>query len=238
MSLYIKLRTAIKQNQWLYAGYKIVSSKELRQGFWDARTSLKTKKQMFRELSLLKHYWGCIPLHYFRYKLYAQNLSDEELKDFIPPYFFYVKYCGKIFKDIDNEKILLNVKKSMTGYDYGKILQKIENEIKLINNNIDQMYVDKLNNKISEEMYERLFSKLKNEIKQKENEYIEIKRQKEESKKDDTEKIKSIIREFLSLNKPTPEIMKIIINRIEIHQDKQVDLYFNFKQLNNLKEKI
>lgn len=103
MSLYIKLRTAIKQNQWLYTGYKIVSSKELRQGFWDARTSLKTKKQMFRELSLLKHYWGCIPLHYFRYKLYAQNLSDEELKDFIPPYFFYVKYCGKIFKDIDNE---------------------------------------------------------------------------------------------------------------------------------------
>ena len=44
MSLYDKLRTAIKQNQWLYAGYKIVSSKELRQGFWDARTSLKTKK--------------------------------------------------------------------------------------------------------------------------------------------------------------------------------------------------
>ena len=28
--------------------------------------------------------------------------------------------------------------------------------------------------------------------------------------------------------------MKVIINRIEIHQDKQVDLYFNFKQLNTL----
>ena len=99
------------------------------------------------------------------------------------------------------------------------------------------MYVDKLNNKISEEMYERLFSKLKNEIKQKENKYIEIKRQKEESKKDDTEKIKSIIREFLSLNKPTPEIMKVIINRIEIHQDKQVELYFNFKELNHFENK-
>ena len=148
-----------------------------------------------------------------------------------------VKNIKQLFKDIDNEKILLNVKKSMTGYDYGKILQNIENEIKLINNNIDQMYVDKLNNNISEEMYERLFSKLKNKIKQKENEYIEIKRQKEESKKDDTEKIKSVIQEFLSLNKPTSEIMKVIINRIEIHQDKQVDLYFNFKQLNNLKEK-
>ena len=40
----------------------------------------------------------------------------------------------------------------------------------------------------------------------------------------------------MSLNKPTSEIMKVIINRIEIHQDKQVDLYFNFKQLNNLKK--
>ena len=145
-----------------------------------------------------------------------------------------IKHIKQLFKDIDNEKILLNVKKSMTGYDYGKILQKIENEIKLINNNIDQMYVDKLNNKISEGMYERLFSKLKNEIKQKENENMEIKRQKEESKQDDNEKIKSVIQEFLSLNKPTPEIMNVIINKIEIHQDKKVDLYFNFKQLNTL----
>ena len=144
-----------------------------------------------------------------------------------------INYIKNLFQKIDDKRIELDVKNNITKYDYGKILQKLENEIKLINNNIDQMYVDKLNNKISEEM---LFSKLKNEIKQKENEYIEIKRQKDESKKDDTEKIKSVIQEFLSLNKPTSEIMKVIINRIEIHQDKQVDLYFNFKQLNNLKK--
>ena len=133
----------------------------------------------------------------------------------------------------DSEKIELEVKKGMTKYDYGKILQKLENEIKLINNNIDQMYVDKLNNKISEEMYERLLKKLKKEIGKKENEYIKIKQQKEASKQDDTEKIKSVVQDFLSLNEPTPEMMKVIINRIEIHQDKQVDLYFNFKKLNN-----
>ena len=76
------------------------------------------------------------------------------------------------------------------------------------------------------------------EIKQKEKEYMEIKQQKEVSKQDNTEKIKSVVQDFLSLNKPTSEIMKVIINRIEIHQDKQADLYYNFKQLNNLKEKI
>ena len=149
-----------------------------------------------------------------------------------------INYIKNLFKKIDSEKVELEVKNGMTKYDYGKILKKLENEIKLINNNIDQMYVDKLNNKISEEMYERLLKKFKNEIGEKENEYLEIKQQKEESKQDNTEKIKSVVQEFLELKELTPEFMKVIINRIEIHQDKHVDLYFNFKQLNNLKEKI
>ena len=149
-----------------------------------------------------------------------------------------INYIKNLFQKIDSKKIELEVKKGMTKYDYGKILQKLENEIKLINNNIDKMYVDKLNNKISEEMYERVLKKFGDEIKQKEKEYMKTKQQKEEAKQDDTEKIKSIVQDFLSLNKSTPEIMKVIINRIEIHQDKQVDLYFNFKQLNNLKEKV
>ena len=85
-------------------------------------------------------------------------------------------------------------------------------------------------------MYERLLEKFRDEIRQKEDEYIEIKQQKEDAKQDDTEKIKSVVQDYLSLSKPTSEIMKVIINRIEIHQDKQVDLYFNFKQLNNLKK--
>ena len=80
--------------------------------------------------------------------------------------------------------------------------------------------------------------KFRNDIGEKENKYIKIKQQKEEAKQDDTEKIKSVVQDFLSLNRPTSEIMKVIINRVEIHQDKKVDLYFNFKQLNDLKEKI
>ena len=162
----------------------------------------------------------------------SHGFSYSNLEDTV------INYIKNFFKKIDSEKIELEVKKGMTKYDYGKLLQKLENEIKLINNNIEQMYIDKLNNKISEEMYERLLKKFRNEIGEKENEYIEIKQQKEEAKQDDTEKIQSVVHDFLSLNEPTLEIMKVIINRIEIHQDKQVDLYFNFKQLNNLKEKI
>ena len=147
-----------------------------------------------------------------------------------------LNYLKMIFKEIDDEKIVLNVKKNMTKYDYEKTLTNIEYEIKLINDNIDKMYVDKLDNKISEEMYERLFEKLKEKIEQKKKEYQEIKRLKEASQ-NDFKDIKSIVQEFLELKEPTPEIMKVIINRIEIHQDKQVELYFNFKELNHFENK-
>ena len=103
----------------------------------------------------------------------------------------------------------------------------------MINDNIDKMYVDKLNNKISEDMYNRVFNKLRDEVKQKENEYLEMKN-KQDNQKEDTDKIKIIVKQFLNLEKPTPEFMKVIINRIELHQDKQVDIIFNFRRLNEV----
>ena len=148
-----------------------------------------------------------------------------------------IDYIKNLFQKIDSEKIELDVKKAMNRYDYEKILRKIENEINLVNNNIDKMYIDKLNNKISEEMYERLLKKLKYEETKKKNEYIKINKIKESSKEDDMEKIKKVVQEVLDLKNLTPEIMKVIINRVEIHQNKQVDLYFNFKQLNDIKNK-
>ena len=148
-----------------------------------------------------------------------------------------LEYIKKLFLKIDSKKIELNIKNSISKYDYGKILQKLETEIKLINDNIDKMYVDKLNEKISEEMYERLFVKLKDEIKQKEMEYIGLKNEQENNSDDDIENINKLVSEFLKLEKPTPEIMKVLINRIQIHQDKQVDIIFNFKMLNNVYNK-
>ena len=149
-----------------------------------------------------------------------------------------LEYIKNLFLKIDSNRIELNIKNSLLKYDYGKVLKKIETEIKLINNNIDKMYVDKLNEKISEEMYERLFNKLKGEVKQKEEEYMVLKNEQENKSDDDIENIKKLINDFLKLEKPTPEIMKVLVNRIEVHQDKQVDIIFNFKILNQLPKNL
>ena len=148
-----------------------------------------------------------------------------------------LKYIKKLFLQIDSKKIEFNIKNSISKCDYGKMLQKLETEIKLINDNIDKMYIDKLNGKINEEMYERLFNKLKGEIKQKEEKYIGLKNEQKNNSNDDIEKIRKLLNNFLKLEKPTPEIMKVLINRIEIRQDKQVDIIFNFKKLNTVYNK-
>lgn len=143
-----------------------------------------------------------------------------------------LQYIKELFLLIDSKKIELNIKNNRTKQDYTKMLKQLQTEINLIKNNIDKMYVDKLNNKISEEMYQRLFNKLIDEVNQKEKEYNNLKNKKEEAMQDDSKEIEKIVKEFLKLEKPTPEMMKVIINRIEIHQDKQVDIIFNFKKLN------
>lgn len=142
-----------------------------------------------------------------------------------------IQYIKNLFLAIDSKKIELNIKNNRTKQDYGKMLKQKQIEINLIKDNIDKMYIDKLNGKVSEEMYERLFNKLINEVNQKEKEYNELKNKKEDAMQDDSKEIERIVKEFLKLEKPTSEIMKVMINKIEIHQDKQIDIIFNFKKL-------
>ena len=73
-----------------------------------------------------------------------------------------------LFLKIDSKKLELKIKNNQKKQDYIKMVKQKQTEINLIRNNIDKMYVDKLNNKISEEMYNRLFDKLINKVNKKE----------------------------------------------------------------------
>ena len=44
-----------------------------------------------------------------------------------------LEYIRELFKKIDSNKIELNVKSSLTKYDYSKLLKNLETEIKLLN---------------------------------------------------------------------------------------------------------
>lgn len=148
-----------------------------------------------------------------------------------------IEYLKQLFLNINKEKVGVNIKNSREKCDYSKYQEKLRNEIDIINDNIDKMYIDKLNQKINDEMYERLLSKLQSNIEAKKEEYSELEKLKNNSFEDDSEEIQKIIDDFLKLEEPSPELMRMLINRIEIHNDKQIDVIFNFKRLNDISGK-
>ena len=158
----------------------------------------------------------------------CHGFNYEQLEDKV------LTYIKTLFQDIDSKKIELNIRNSKTVHDYKKLLENLEREIELIKNNIDKMYMDKLEEKITEEICNRVLNKYNEQIKEKQRQYEEIKQNKKNLEEDNSKDITKIVKEFLSLENPNPELMKVIISRIKIHQDKQIDIYFNFKKLNKI----
>ena len=158
----------------------------------------------------------------------SHGFSYDNLEELV------LKKVRELFLNINNEKVKGKIKNSNYEKDYTDILKKLKYDIEKQEDNLDMMYIDKLNNNISKEMYERLSNKIKNEIKIKQDKYNDILNNLDNEEYYNDENLDKVIKEFFSLRKPTPELMKVIINKIYVHQDKQIDIIFNFKKLNNM----
>jgi len=115
-SLIKTIRKNLKRNQFVFFTYRkftdkdyISNKKELKIG-----KNSKSIEKIKHEMSLIRRFWKCDPMHYIRYKLYLEenNLSEEDLLNYIPPYYFYNYYCPKLFQDqnldVIDDKILLD----------------------------------------------------------------------------------------------------------------------------------
>ena len=114
--------------------------------------------------------------------------------------------------------------------------QGIESLIELINRikvtDDNEADVDLMKELIDEKRYTEvipILNKLKNE---KEDLMLIINKSVDTSEKD--KECDRLVKEFLNLEKPSRSIMLELINRIEIHKDKTIDIHFNFKKLNFL----
>lgn len=123
------------------------------------------------------------------------------------------------------EKIILDILKKIIDNCSNRIkdvvLKKYENvdnelKIKNINNKIDKLYIDKLDNKISDEMYNRIYKKF----------IVE----KESLGDNKLKKINEIYNNFI--NNINRSIIINLIDKIELYNDKKIDIYFNFKNEN------
>lgn len=134
---------------------------------------------------------------------------------------------------INKDKIKSNVLNNL-GEDKKvnniKELEILTNDIKQTNDNLDIIYIDKLNKKITEEQFERVKLKLVNELTTKQSRYNELNNSINENVKEETKNkmIREYINKFLSMKEPSRELIISLIDKIEIFEDKNINIKVNF----------
>lgn len=171
----------------------------------------------------------CSP-HNFNYQVFEENML-QVLKE----------VCRQYSDKKRLEEIAKNSKlKQDKEMDLKNKLKTYNLEIEKQNRKLELLYEDRLSEIITVESYIENANKIKSEIIDLQNRIKEINNELngEESKNNKNERLDKLVDEFLNMESPTKEIIREFIERIEIHSDKQVDIYFNFKPLQDLNEEL
>lgn len=163
------------------------------------------------------------------------NNLEEQLLSII------TSVCNKYINLIGYEDIVSKKRKTLNTYtdDLEKKIGRLEIDIKSIDVKIEKLYMDRLDEIITPDTYKKLTDKFEKQKNIKQKEIDELKISVEEYKRDNSiEELletQTIVKEYLKTRKNPPrELILKIVDRIEIHQDKTVDLHFKLKQLNQV----
>ena len=159
-----------------------------------------------------------------------------------------IKHIKEVCSRYINENLqdeLISMAKKQKQFELKQItnekkLETLEQKISDIGLYIKNLYMDKVKGVVSENDYVSLvadFTKDRdNLIKEKEELIKIINNQKLQI--DETAKIEKLAKEFLSLEKPTKQLLNELIEKITISENKEINIYFKFNKLNEIKKKI
>lgn len=171
----------------------------------------------------------CSP-HNFNYQVFEESM---------------ILVLKEICKEYSNKKRLEEIAKKSKAkedkeLDLKNRLKTYETQIQKETRKLELLYEDRLSEIITVDSYIENANRIKNEVKEYQERIKEIQQELsgEENSKNKDEKLNNLVDEFLNMEKPTKEIIREFIDKIEIHSDKQVDIYFNFKPLQELNENL
>lgn len=157
-----------------------------------------------------------------------------------------IKHIKEVCSRYINENLqdeLINMAKKQKQLELKQIssekrLETLEQKISDIGLYIKNLYMDKVKGVVNESDYISLvadFTKDKdNLIKEKEELIKIINNQKPQI--NETAKIERLAKEFLSLERPTKQLLNELIEKITISENKEINIYFKFNKLNEMKK--
>lgn len=163
------------------------------------------------------------------------NNLENQLLDIID------NLCKKFFKQLDYDSLIEERKKGINTYGDTLIkkINKFKIDIKEIELKIEKIYMDRLDEIISADTYKKMSEKLElkkqqliDEMSRHQKKYAEFIK---DSSKDKVLETTKIVKEYLKTRKlEKRDLLLKIIDRIEIYQDKTIDVYFKLRPLKNL----
>lgn len=175
---------------------------------------------------------------------------DPRRKLCYPHFFPYDKLEEKIMSVIKNtcqryldslnikelsEKIKRERKKAKN--EHQKERESLVLDIEELKRKMDALYDDKFNGIISADNYVRLSSQTEKQIASLNSRIYEIDNEENQIKEDTKEIIKyeEQIKALLNLDEPNRELIKTLVKRIYIDKDKNIEIQYRFKVLDNIK---
>lgn len=146
--------------------------------------------------------------------------------------------CKKFLKTLDYETIVNEKKQGLNTYGDTLIkkINKLEIDVKEVDLKIEKIYMDRLDDIISADTYKKMSEKLESKKQELINEKQELQKSYDEYMEDNSiDKLietTKVVKEYLKARKTEKrDLILKIVDRIEIHQDKTIDVYFKLKPL-------
>ena len=176
---------------------------------------------------------GCEPIN-INYEKFEENIIYA-IKKICQTYVNKEKLYS-IYEDLKN-------KRSETQETNNKKIEQIVRTILEINNNLAQMYMDKLKGILQEEDYIRISQKLnleRNKLNEQKKELMakSIEAEEKPQLQNDQKEIQTIVNEFLKFENITQLYIYRLIDKIEIDKNKTIYIYFNFSRPELVNEKV
>ena len=171
----------------------------------------------------------CSP-HNFNYQVFEENM---------------IVVLREICKEYSDKKKLEEIAKKSKSkedkeLDLRNKLKTYKTQIEKETRKLDLLYEDRLEGIITVDSYIEKANKIKKEVEDYTKRIKETEQELngENVQEDKEKKLDNLVDGFLNMEKPNKEIIREFIERIEIHSDKQVDIYFNFKPLQELNDNL
>ena len=130
----------------------------------------------------------------------------------------------------------LESRKDNLTKEYAKKVNEIESKISDLSLYIKNLYIDKVKKIISEQEFidlSRNFTEEREKYEKDKEEIIKLMAQ-EKNENNDRDKIEKLAKKFISLKKPSKELLQQLIEKITISEENEVTIYFKFKELTDI----